>query len=128
LTLNFIVYNLSNKAGSDLLKENIHSSLSSNELRSGSTQLNVFLRDEVTNLVKGADLFELNLLYKNEPMKVLLEIDENLLGWCWELLDDRLNFFDVVRLSQISDTSLLTNEKDSCFLLYAILGLTVLFK
>jgi hypothetical protein len=82
----------------------------------------------VTNLVKGADLFELNLLYKNEPMKILLEIDENLLGWCWELLDDRLSFFDVVWLSQISDTSLLTNEKDSCFLLYAILGLAVLFK
>ncbi len=53
---------LSDEAASDLLNEIIHKGLSSIKLSSGSAELNVFLGDEQTNLVRVAYLLKLNLL------------------------------------------------------------------
>ena len=128
LALLFVGDCLSDDAASDLLKEIIYKHLSSIKLGSGSTKLNVFLGDEWTNLVRGADLLELNLLQENELVKALLEIDGCLIGWRCVLGDDLFSLFNVLRLSQISDKTILRVKKDSCFLLYALLGRTVLFK
>jgi hypothetical protein len=62
VALLFVGDYLSDDAASDLLKEIIHKHLSSIKLSSAPAELNVFLGDEWTNLVRGADLLELNLL------------------------------------------------------------------
>lgn len=76
----------------------------------------------------GADLYELRNLLEKEPVEAPFEFDDRFLCWSWELGDDRLSLFDVVRLSQISDSAILRNEIDCCFLKNAISGLQVLFK
>ena len=76
----------------------------------------------------GADLYELRNLLENEPVEAPFEIDDRFLGGRCELGDDRLSLLDIVRLSQISDSAILRNEIDCCFLINAISRLQVLFK
>jgi LytS/YehU family sensor histidine kinase len=76
----------------------------------------------------GADLYELRNPLENEPVEAPIEFNDRFFGGRWELLDDRLSLFDVVRLSQISDSAILRNEIDSCFLMNAISGLQILLK